>query len=324
MFKMRILIVLIMLIICSIQDMRTGYINVAIPIISVLLYFMSLLAMYIVTGTVPDYLKSGIGGILALALGLFSIIKRSVCLVIKKDKSNGYESQDCLRIGEGDLYVAIALLAILGIEESFRILFYSFILAGIYALFLKTVKKENSSTGFPFVPFMMGGFIMNIMKKGSLTIELSLLMPGILAVLILIIYMGYYIHDKCVVQRAAYTSACALSSGSKSVHDGTTMSESRLMPDKGTILDSGTLWGGLAEDEFNRLFEENTESLIGNWDISKDICVSDGEINIHVRGTMRCLNGVLSRYLSNLFFSVNIKEIVSLESGPDFIRKRHK
>lgn len=96
------------------------------------------------------------------------------------------------------------------------------------------------------------------------------------------------------------------------------------MMDEGTILDSRTLWGGSSEDEFNRLFEENTGSLIGNWDISKDICVSNGEINIHVRGTMRCLNGVLSHYLSNLIFSVNINENVILETGPVYLRKRHE
>lgn len=43
--------------------------------------------------------------------------------------------------------------------------------------------------------------------EGVLTIELSLLMPGIMAVIIFIIFASFYLHDKCVIVRACYTSA---------------------------------------------------------------------------------------------------------------------
>ncbi len=44
-------------------------------------------------------------------------------------------------------------------------------------------------------------------KKGSYTIEASLLMGVILPVLVGIIYMGFFLHDKSFTQAAAYEAA---------------------------------------------------------------------------------------------------------------------
>ena len=43
--------------------------------------------------------------------------------------------------------------------------------------------------------------------KGSYTVEASLLFPFILTVLVLIIYLSFFIHDRQLMQAAAYTSA---------------------------------------------------------------------------------------------------------------------
>lgn len=47
---------------------------------------------------------------------------------------------------------------------------------------------------------------MKYKSEAVLTIELSLLMPGIMAVFIFIIFASFYLHDKCVIARACYKS----------------------------------------------------------------------------------------------------------------------
>jgi len=302
MLKMRILIVFIMLAICSVEDILTGYINLIIVSAASAIWFVGLFIIYVMAGLEPDFVMLGTNCLFAVIPGILPVSLSSIRRLYRRwkshtefelaSKSKLYDSGiENFGIGEGDYYLAVALVLILGPKETFWLIFSAFMLAGIYALYLKLIKKVESSEGFPFVPFMLGGYLVNNMKKASMTIELSLLMPGILSVFILIIFMGYYIHDKCVIQRAAYSSA------SKVV---------------GCVL---------SEDEFNRRFEEGIVSIIGKWDISKDIKVSDGEIIIHVKGTMRCLNGVLTHYLSDIIFCVDITENVCLESGPEYVRE---
>ena len=45
------------------------------------------------------------------------------------------------------------------------------------------------------------------MKKGSFTVEASLLFPFILAVIVLVIYASYFIHDRAVMSAAACEAA---------------------------------------------------------------------------------------------------------------------
>ena len=122
-------------------------------------------------------------------------------------------------------------------------------------------------------------------RKGSLTIELALLMPCICAVFILIIFTGYYMYDKCVLQRAAYTAA------------GDKYPESR--------------------------FDELTENaLIGKWDLSVDVSENEEETSVHVTGTMRCIEGMFTDLLSNIVFSVDITESSINYSGSEYMRDR--
>jgi len=53
--------------------------------------------------------------------------------------------------------------------------------------------------------------------QGSLTIELSLLMPLIISVIVSVIFLGYFIHDRCVLESDAFLS---------------TMNQSENIPDK--------------------------------------------------------------------------------------------
>ena len=132
-------------------------------------------------------------------------------------------------------------------------------------------------------------FRKNIYKNGVMTLELSLLMPVILAVIILIIFTGYFYHDKCIIERGAY-SACIkgaeyLSQKKRSEHTAD------------------------AESMMREVFYNETDNrLTGKWTLSSTVSNTDDEVSINVTGNMSCMNGIFTRYLSLAAFSVDINE----------------
>ena len=132
-------------------------------------------------------------------------------------------------------------------------------------------------------------FRKNIYKDGVLTLELSLLMPVILAVIILIMFTGYFYHDKCIIERGAY-SACI-----KGVE--------YLSQQKGRKHTADT------ESMMREAFYNETDNrLVGKWTISATVSNTDDEVSINVTGNMSCMNGIFTRYLSMAAFSVDINE----------------
>lgn len=132
-------------------------------------------------------------------------------------------------------------------------------------------------------------FRKNIYKNGVMTLELSLLMPAILAVIILIIFTGYFYHDKCIIERGAY-SACI-----KGVE--------YLSQQKGRKHTADT------ESMMREAFYNETDNrLVGKWTISATVSNTDDEVSINVTGNMSCMNGIFTRYLSMAAFSVDINE----------------
>lgn len=51
----------------------------------------------------------------------------------------------------------------------------------------------------------------SIYKRGVLTVELAFLMPSVLAVIIIVIYAGFYFHDRCVIESIAYRAVLTVS-----------------------------------------------------------------------------------------------------------------
>ena len=132
-------------------------------------------------------------------------------------------------------------------------------------------------------------FRKNIYKDGVLTLEISLLMPAILAVIILIIFTGYFYHDKCIIERGAY-SACI-----KGVE--------YLSQQKGRKHTADT------ESMMREAFYNETDNrLTGKWTLSSTVSNTDDEVSINVTGNMSCMNGIFTRYLSMAAFSVDINE----------------
>lgn len=132
-------------------------------------------------------------------------------------------------------------------------------------------------------------FRKNINKNGVMTLELSLLMPVILAVIILIIFTGYFYHDKCIIERGAY-SACIKGAEYLSQQKG-----------RKNTAD--------AESMMKEAFYNETDNrLTGKWTISATASNTDDEVSINVTGNMSCMNGIFTRYLSMAAFSVDINE----------------
>ena len=132
-------------------------------------------------------------------------------------------------------------------------------------------------------------FRKNIYKNGVMTLELSLLMPAILAVIILIIFTGYFYHDKCIIERGTY-SACIKGAEYLSQQKGREHTAD-------------------AESMMKEAFYNETDNrLTGKWTLSATVSNTDDEVSINVTGNMSCMNGIFTRYLSMAAFSVDINE----------------
>ena len=137
-------------------------------------------------------------------------------------------------------------------------------------------------------------FRKNIYKNGVMTLELSLLMPAILAVIILIIFTGYFYHDKCIIERGAY-SACIKGAEYLTQQKGREHNEQDHTAD--------------AESMMREAFYNETDNrLTGKWTLSATVSNTDDEVSINVTGNMSCMNGIFTRYLSMAAFSVDINE----------------
>ena len=152
MFKVRVLIALVMLLICSVQDIRTGYINITVVGLATGLY-LCVYVLYELCMNMASNNGSMNFAILnesSLKLHITDIILGVFFILLSKVAKG---------IGEGDFYVLAALCLICGSKDIPGIMFTSSLFAGIYAIFLKLVKKLDLSEGFPYVPFITSGLV---------------------------------------------------------------------------------------------------------------------------------------------------------------------
>jgi len=128
-------------------------------------------------------------------------------------------------------------------------------------------------------------------RKASMTIELSLLMPLVLASVILVIFMCFYMHDTCIIQKACYISALRIS-------------ENREDASEGVLIES-----------FDKYTEKN---LLGRWEINRSLEFTDGQVRITAKGKMLYNNF----FLSDKIFLYNTESKVTNIFEPDYIREK--
>lgn len=109
--------------------------------------------------------------------------------------------------------------------------------------------------------------------KGSYTIEASLLFPFILTVLVLIIYSAFFIHDRCVMNTAAYQAA---------------LRGSRVRSAAGNVM-------GVTQKAAGELIGN---ALIVTENVTPTVKISGEKISVSYEGTMNIPYGVLFMKLS--------------------------
>ncbi|MCR5358236.1 MAG: pilus assembly protein [Lachnospiraceae bacterium] len=110
------------------------------------------------------------------------------------------------------------------------------------------------------------------MKKGSLTIELSLIMPVILGLLVIIIFTGFILHDKCLVNKACLSAALR---GSQETDEAKAMDVA-----------------GMAINEVI------PERLLCRWDYDTTVDVGEDEVRVSFKGTTGITDGLAGRLLA--------------------------
>ena len=113
--------------------------------------------------------------------------------------------------------------------------------------------------------------------RAAVTIEASLLMPLILGSIVFVIYTGFYLHGKCMLQKAGET---ALLRGGSSLMQG--------------IYD-GSLQEGSTKSRFRESVSAGEEAIkeitekkmIGPWQTDSDVKVTDGRVSVKLEGRMK-------------------------------------
>ena len=111
-----------------------------------------------------------------------------------------------------------------------------------------------------------------MMLKGSLTIELTLLMPFILGVFIFIVFSGFILHDKCIVNKACLAAALR---GSGESEDAEAMDK--------------------AEEAIAEVLPGR---LIGRWSYDTSIDVGEDKVRVSFEGDTTTGFGLIGRVLS--------------------------
>ena len=109
--------------------------------------------------------------------------------------------------------------------------------------------------------------------KGSLTIELTLLMPFILGMFIFIIFSGFILHDKCVVNKACLSAALR---GSGEYEDSEAMAKAG-----------------------EAIAEVLPGHLIGKWSYDTSIDVGEDAVRVSFEGDTSLGFGLINRLLSS-------------------------
>ena len=72
------------------------------------------------------------------------------------------------RLGKGDAILFIVTGIYLGFWENLQLIFYAFLLAGLYAMILFVTGKKRCADTFPFVPFLLTAYIVELGIYGGL------------------------------------------------------------------------------------------------------------------------------------------------------------
>lgn len=187
-------------------------------------------------------------------------------------------------IGLGDAVLIGTISVALGGEKCMKVLIIAVTAAAIYGIVLMTRMRRDKKDTMAFVPFL----------AGSYTIELSLIMPIILVVILLIVYMGIFNHDKAVIEHACYVSL------RRAIDDNEITSE-------------------ICEEIFD---EEVKGGIVGKWVIDRKAEYDEeaSKVMIKASSKMHMREGITTSVLRDKFLSYETEYSLSTVRGEEYIR----
>ena len=115
---------------------------------------------------------------------------------------------------------------------------------------------------------------------GSYTVEISLIMPFVLGIILLIIYIGMYIHDKSVMEYAVI---------------------------KGLVNFENEYNIGMELQTIDLVESEINSGCIARWDYMTDVQLTDDEVSICVEGQMQHTQGLINMITDNGIFRIRLE-----------------
>ncbi len=104
--------------------------------------------------------------------------------------------------------------------------------------------------------------------KGSFTVEATFLFPMILTVIVLLIYLSFFLHDRCVMNQAAYQAA---------------LRGSRIRTGDNAVI-------GTTESAAEEMIQS---ALLATEDVSHQVSVTGSEITVSYEGRLNIPAGIL-------------------------------
>lgn len=97
------------------------------------------------------------------------------------------------QFGSGDAWIFFVSGIFLGVEENVRLLVCALIICGIYSIGMILLKRKSRKEQIAFAPFVLGAEVLLLLKKcqfkrGSLTVEASLVFP------VLVLLLMFFLH----------------------------------------------------------------------------------------------------------------------------------
>ena len=133
--------------------------------------------------------------------------------------------------------------------------------------------------------------------KGSYTIEASLLLPMILSIIVILIFLSFYIHDRCILYSIAYTAA---------------LRGSQVQSDEKKIFKE-------VEESSNELLESK---LLITKNINTDIKISAKDIAVSYKGDFqRPIGTILIKNLGKKNIQINAIGTAKRMDSIQFIRE---
>lgn len=137
-----------------------------------------------------------------------------------------------------------------------------------------------------------------LVKDGSFTIELTLLFPIIMAIMLLIIYSNYYVHDRAIIEKTCYVSAL-----------------------RGALCTDEAGKTVAALEAFNKEIEGK---LLGKWEYSIDADRISEEVIVQFEGFMYQRQGLLIKIIKGKLFEFKTEVKSDTANETEYLRRATK